>query len=87
LADLIAAQGREIAELTQAATLWQVRAHDLEERLKQLGSGLDDQPELIGDQRQAAPERAHDDPGSTEGVESTHPPSWPARAWRRVRGG
>jgi len=39
LADLIERQGQEIRRLTEAATVWQIRAVNLEQQLKQLTAG------------------------------------------------
>jgi excisionase family DNA binding protein len=39
LAELIERQGEEIRRLAEAATMWQYRAHHLEEQLKQLTAG------------------------------------------------
>ena len=39
LADLIERQAKELADLREAAAIWQVRAHQAEEQLKQLTAG------------------------------------------------
>jgi len=83
LVNLVADLTRRNAELTEAATVWQIRAHDLEQRLKQLGSG---QVGLNAEPLHDAPERAPEPPGRDEGVSEGHPSSWWARTWRRMTG-
>ncbi len=81
LAELIERQGTEIRQLAEAAAIWQVRAVQAEERLKQLTAG-DDTP---ADAPLAAPFA----PGETQPVEtpSDTSPSWWVSWWRRVIGG
>jgi len=85
LVNLVADLTRRNAELTEAATIWQIRAHDLDQRLKQLTAGGDG---VAGDQRQDAPERPPEPPGSTEGASEGDPSSsWWATMLRKVHGG
>ena len=85
LINLVADLTRRNAELTEAATIWQIRAHDLDQRLKQLGTGVD---EAGDDQRQDAPERAPKPPRRDERAPEGDPTSsWLATVLRRLRGG
>ena len=52
LAELIERQGRELAEMREAAAVWQIRARQAEERLLELSAG------------ETAPETRQDTPGS-----------------------
>jgi excisionase family DNA binding protein len=66
LADVIERQGEEIKRLTEAATIWQYRARQLEEQVKQLTAGPI--PNDVHDDDQPAPEspQTHDiAPGAT----------------------
>ena len=83
LANLVADLTRRNAELTEAATIWQIRAHDLDQRLKQLGAGVDEpSDELPHDAPTAAPEAT----GATEGASEGDASSWLTAAWRKVSG-
>jgi len=85
LVNLVADLTRRNAELTEAATIWQIRAHDLDQRLKQLGAGVDEAAAALGED---APERAPEPPGRDEGVlEDALRSSWLATMLRKVRGG
>ena len=56
LAELIDRQGRELRQLAEAAAVWQVRALQAEERLKQLTAGpITDAGEDASQRRQDAP--------------------------------
>ena len=85
LVDLVADLTRRNAGLTEAATLWQFRARQAEEQVKQLTAG--------GDARQDARVDATAAPGSTEGPERSPETlegegvSWVVRAWRWARRG
>lgn len=61
LADVIERQGEEIRRLTEAATIWQFRAGQLEDQLKQLTAGGP-----VVEQDAAAPDRGQDAPGGAE---------------------
>jgi len=84
LVDLVADLTRRNAELTEAATIWQLRAHDLDQRLKQLTAGKD---EVAGDHRADAPTASPEPPGRDEGDAGGDPSSWWGRTWRRMTGG
>jgi hypothetical protein len=87
LVNLVADLTRRNAELTEAATIWQLRAHDLEQRLKQLGSGLDGTPEPITDDAHDAPVAAPEPLGETLVAPQGSASSWWGRTWRRMSGG
>jgi hypothetical protein len=75
LADLIADLHRENARLTEASTIWQVRAMQAEDRLKQLTAG--------DEAAQDAASARSDATGTTEGREAGQAaaPWW--RFWER----
>ena len=79
LADLIERQGEEIRRLTEAATVWQVRAVQAEERLKQLTAG-ETSPQDAARTRQDAP-------GATKTpARSEEPTGVLRRLWGRLAG-
>lgn len=78
LVALVDSLTRRNAELTEAATIWQFRAGQLEERLKQLTAGGPG----AGD---AAPDRGQDAPGGVE-TASDAPRLRPASWLRRLLG-
>lgn len=71
LAELIERQGRELAEMREAAAVWQIRARQAEERLLELTAG------------ETAPETRLERPGSTETSESVLQGlrTWLRRLW------
>ncbi len=76
LAELIERQGTEIRQLAEAAAIWQVRAVQAEERLKQLTAG----DTTSADAPQASPEPQHGaQPANTD--PDTPVPWW--RFWER----
>ncbi len=81
LAELIERQGTEIRQLAEAAAVWQVRALQAEERLKQLTAGNDTPTE--------APHAAREPQHGAQPVETAPDtsPSWWVSWWRRLIGG
>ncbi len=80
LAELIERQGTEIRQLAEAAAVWQVRALQAEERLKQLTAG-DDTPT---DAPHAAPEPHHEAQPASAAADASAPAHAPW--WRRWLG-
>lgn len=72
LADLIERQAKELADLREAAAIWQVRARQAEEQLKQLTAG------------DVAPDTPPEAPGSpqTNDPAPTGIRAWVKRLWR-----
>ena len=83
LVDHIAALEGQVQQLTEAATVWQVRAMQAEERLKQLTAGP------VADAGHDAPQRPQDAPGDERAgdVATDAPAPWWRRWWRSVREG
>jgi hypothetical protein len=81
LADLIERQARELADLREAATVWQLRARQAEDKLLELAAG----PVVTDTQPDPAPDPAPDTPGSPLSHEpgQTRRISWWRRWWRR----
>ncbi len=78
LAELIERQGTEIRQLAEAAAVWQVRALQAEERLKQLTAG--------GDTRTQASVAAQEPHGEAQAVEPAADASVPWwKFWERWR--
>jgi hypothetical protein len=79
LVDLVADLTRRNAELTEAATIWQVRARQLEDQLKQL---------TAGETAQEVPQRSPQGAGEAQATSTTHDTSQPPQRpwWRRALG-
>ena len=86
LTEIIERQAQQIQSLTEAATIWQFRAHQLEDQLKQLTAGDSVEPTMPeSDQSTGRPATIESPPApdasrSSQGPESR---SW----WRRLIGG
>jgi len=81
LADLIERQARELADLREAATIWQIRARQAEEQLKQLTAGEThaESAQVSQIRQDAAPEAV----GSSQGGENVS--HGHTGLWERVR--
>lgn len=75
LADLIERQARELADLREAAAIWQIRARQAEDKLLELAAG----PVVTDTQ----PDPAPDTPGASlsHDVKPTRRVSWWRRLW------
>jgi excisionase family DNA binding protein len=86
LADLIERQGGEIRRLSESATMWQIRAMQAEEKLKQLTAGdvPDDQPSTRTEPLVRSPDGQGDADADERPADPPHPVvrSW----WRRLLG-
>jgi excisionase family DNA binding protein len=83
LADLIERQTSEIRRWSESATMWQIRAMQAEERLKQLTSG-DDEPQPRTEPQEASGFA----PGEEKAANRTPDTSHESRPWwRRLLGG
>jgi hypothetical protein len=89
LADLISDLTQQVRQLSEAATLWQVRAVQAEERASNLQERLLALTATTGDDGQDAASMHQDVPGTTEATNAT--PAATASGlsawWRRLWGG
>jgi len=84
LRDQLDQRGQELSQRSRELAAERERADVIQQlalqRIEALTTGM-------GEKHEDAPERAPEPPGRDEGASEGDPSSWPARAWRRVRGG